>query len=44
MVEQKLPFARRVGKDFIIMERGRKVATGVMDTLDDELVKKYLTV
>ncbi len=44
MVEQKLPFARRVGKEFIIMERGRKMATGVMDTLDDELVKKYLTV
>lgn len=44
MVEQKLPFARRVGKEFIIMERGRKVATGSMDTLDDDLVKKYLTV
>ncbi len=44
MVEQKLPFARRVGKDFIIMERGRKVATGAMQNLDEDLVKKYLTV
>ncbi len=44
MVEQKLPFARRVGKEFIIMERGRKMATGAMDTLNDDLVKKYLTV
>lgn len=44
MVEQKLPFARRVGKEFIIMERGRKMAAGSMDTLDDDLVKKYLTV
>jgi len=44
MVEQKLPFARRVGKEFIIMERGRKMAIGTMDTLDDDLIKKYLTV
>ncbi|MFK5987140.1 MAG: urea ABC transporter ATP-binding subunit UrtE [Pseudomonadota bacterium] len=44
IVEQKLPFARRVGKEFIIMERGKKVATGAMDELDDELIGKYLTV
>ncbi len=44
MVEQKLPFARRIGKEFIIMERGRKMATGAMDSLNDDLVKKYLTV
>jgi len=44
MVEQKLPFARRVGKEFIIMERGRKMAAGAMESLDDDLVKKYLTV
>jgi urea transport system ATP-binding protein len=44
MVEQKLPFARRIGKEFLIMDRGRKVATGAMSELDDDLVKKYLTV
>jgi len=44
LVEQKLPFARRVGKEFIIMERGQKMAAGKMTELDDELVKKYLTV
>ncbi len=44
IVEQKLPFARRVGKEFIIMERGKKMAEGAIDTLDDELIKKYLTV
>ena len=44
IVEQKLPFARRVGKEFIIMERGKKMAAGPMDELDDELVQKYLTV
>ncbi len=44
IVEQKLPFARRVGKEFIIMERGKKMAEGAIDTLNDELIKKYLTV
>lgn len=44
IVEQKLPFARRVGKEFIIMERGKKMAAGAMDSLDDDLIKQYLTV
>lgn len=44
LVEQKLPFARRAADDFFIMERGRVVATGPMDTLDDGLIQRYLTV
>ena len=44
IVEQKLPFARRVGQRFVIMDRGRKVSEGEMSTLNDELVQKYLTV
>lgn len=44
LVEQKLPFARRVGKNFVIMDRGSSVSTGEMDKLDDVLVQKYLTV
>lgn len=44
LVEQKLPFARKVGDRFCIMDRGRAVATGVMDELNDELIKTYLTV
>lgn len=44
LVEQKLPFARRVGKNFIIMDRGRSVAMGKMEDLKDELVSEYLTV
>jgi len=35
LVEQKLPFARRVGDYFCIMERGRNVATGEMSELSD---------
>jgi urea transport system ATP-binding protein len=44
LVEQKLPFARRVGDYFCIMERGRPVATGPMSELSDEIVNKHLKV
>jgi urea transport system ATP-binding protein len=44
LVEQKLAFARRVGQDFHIMEKGRIVASGEMDNLSDEIVKEYLAV
>ena len=44
LVEQKLPFARRVGKEFIILDRGRNAAAGNMGELSDELVQQYLTV
>ena len=44
LVEQKLPFARRVGKQFVILDRGRNVASGAIAELSDDLVRKYLTV
>jgi urea transport system ATP-binding protein len=44
LVEQKLPFARRVGDNFVILDRGRAVANGDMHQLNDELIKQYLTV
>jgi urea transport system ATP-binding protein len=44
LVEQKLPFARRVARDFCIMDRGRTVAAGAMADLSDELVRQHLTV
>lgn len=44
LVEQKLPFARRVGKQFIVMERGRCAASGAMKDLDDNIISQYLTV
>jgi len=44
LVEQKLPFARRIGKQFVILDRGRKVAEGAMGDLSDELVQTHLTV
>ena len=44
LVEQKLPFARRVGDRFCIMDKGRVVSAGTMPELTDELVRTYLTV
>ncbi len=44
LVEQKLPFARRVGDYFCILDRGRNAATGTMSELNEELIKKLLTV
>jgi urea transport system ATP-binding protein len=44
LVEQKLPFARRVADRFCILDRGRAVATGAMGDLGDDLVRDYLTV
>jgi urea transport system ATP-binding protein len=44
LVEQKLPFARRVASHFRILDKGRLVADGVIGELTDELVKHHLTV
>lgn len=44
LVEQKLTFAKRIGKDYVLMERGRAVAQGEMANLSDELIKKHLAV
>jgi urea transport system ATP-binding protein len=44
LVEQKLPFARRVADSFCILDRGRAVARGEMSDLSDGLVREYLTV
>jgi len=44
LVEQKLPFARRVAQRFSIMEKGSTVASGPMDELGDELINSHLTV
>ena len=44
LVEQKLPFARKVGDQFCILDRGRRVAEGQMGELDERLIREYLTV
>ncbi|WP_072679696.1 urea ABC transporter ATP-binding subunit UrtE [Arcobacter sp. LA11] len=44
LVEQKLPFARKHGDDFFLIERGRVVANGEIEELNDEIVEQYLSV
>ena len=44
LVEQKLPFARKVGDRFCLLDRGKNVATGSMSELGEDLIRTYLTV
>ena len=44
LVEQKLPFARKMGDKFYIIDRGEHKADGLMSDLNEDLIKKYLTV
>ncbi len=44
LVEQKLGFARKVGQEFRLMEKGRVVAANKMSELSDELIKQHLAV
>jgi urea transport system ATP-binding protein len=44
LVEQKLPFARRVASEFCILDKGRGVAAGKIDELTDEVVRAHLSV
>jgi len=44
LVEQKLPFARRVASEFRIIDKGRIVGGGEIAALTDDLVHQHLTV
>jgi urea transport system ATP-binding protein len=44
LVEQKLPFARRVASEFCILDKGRRVAVGAIGELTDEVVRAHLSV
>ncbi len=44
LVEQKLPFARRVASEFCILDKGRRVAAGPINGLTDEVVRAHLRV
>lgn len=44
LVEQKLPFARRVASEFCILDKGRRVAAGAIAELTDEVVREHLSV
>jgi urea transport system ATP-binding protein len=44
LVEQKLPFARRVASEFCILDKGRRVAAGPIGELTDDVVRTHLSV
>ena len=44
LVEQKLPFARRVASEFCILDKGRRVAAGPIADLTDDVVHAHLSV
>lgn len=44
LVEQKLPFARKVASEFRILDKGRLVSGGDIGELSDDLIKHHLTV
>ncbi len=44
LVEQKLPFARRVASDLRILDKGRLVVSDKIAALTDDLVRMHLTV
>jgi urea transport system ATP-binding protein len=44
LVEQKLPFARRVASDFCVLDKGRAVVRGPIAQLTDAVVRAHLSV
>ena len=44
LVEQKLPFARKVASEFRILDKGRLVSRGTIAELSDDLIRHHLTV
>jgi urea transport system ATP-binding protein len=44
LVEQKLPFARRIANEFCILDKGRRVAAGPIGTLTEDVVRTHLSV
>ena len=44
LVEQKLPFARRVAQNFCILDKGRSVAADDMENLGEGIINRHLTV
>ena len=44
LVEQKLPFARRVAQSFCILDKGRDVATDTIENLGEDIINRYLKV
>ena len=44
LVEQKLPFAKRVAQSFCILDKGRDVANDAIENLGKDVINRYLKV
>ena len=44
IVEQKLPFARRVAQQFCVLDKGRNVAADEMGNLGEDIINRFLKV
>lgn len=44
LVEQKLPFARRVASEFVVLDKGRCARSGPIAGLTDDVVRAHLSV
>jgi urea transport system ATP-binding protein len=44
LVEQKLQFVKKVADQFYILDRGRNQINGDIESLNDDMIKQYLTV
>ena len=44
IVEQNLKFAKKIADNYIILQKGRVVSEGAMESLGDETINKYLAV
>jgi urea transport system ATP-binding protein len=44
LVEQKLQFVKQVADQFYILDRGRNQINGDIESLNDDMIKQYLTV
>jgi len=44
LTEQHIKVAKRLGDDFLMVDNGRVAAAGPIEALDDEIIRKHLTI
>ncbi len=44
LVEQNLGFARKMAENFLILQKGKAVCSGRMEQLDEQTVRRFLSV
>ncbi|MBV5271756.1 MAG: ABC transporter ATP-binding protein, partial [Afipia sp.] len=44
LTEQHIKVAKKLGDKFLMLDNGRVVASGPIDALDDEVIRKHMTI